>query len=285
MFDKIYRRPFPADITDPSFGRGTSEFIGQDSGDVSALLTVGYNFDGTQSPVVRRLGDAPTTVPVLSLPNFYGAHGYDPLLPNMSAIFIAAGPDIRPGSLTRARNIDVAPTIGRLLGVKSASLVDGSALPVRLLRRAQTSLIDSLQRLLPTGDKKLDTQISKAVRSLQLSLDARLWADDSHLTGQGQRVFQDAHNAVSTLSSPTTGSAVVAQALDGIVAVAEELAAIAIDEAVAAGGDATKLEHAQAQMLDASTAITAGRLADAVHHYRQAWDYANHAATRLTSTR
>ena len=31
--------------------------------------------------------------------NFYGAHGYDPLLPNMSAIFIAAGPDIRPGSL------------------------------------------------------------------------------------------------------------------------------------------------------------------------------------------
>ncbi len=285
VFDKIYRRPVPADITDPSFGRGTSEFIGQDSGDVSALLTVGYNFDGTQSPVVQRLGDAPATLPVLSLPNFYGAHGYDPLLPNMSAILIAAGPDIRPGSLTRARNIDVAPTIGRLLGVKPASLVDGSALPVRLLRRVQTSLIDSLQRLLPTGDKKLDGQIAKAVRSLQLSLDARLWADDSHLTGQGQRVFKDARNAVSALSSPATGSAAVAQALDGIVAVAEELAAIAIDEAVAAGGDAAKLGHAKAQMLDASTAIAAGRLADAVHHYRQAWDYASRAATRLISTR
>ena len=118
VFDKVYRRPVPADIADPSFGRGTSEFIGQDSGDVSALLTVGYNFDGTQSPVVQRLGDAPATSPTLSLPNFYGAHGYDPLLPNMSAIFIAAGPDIRPGSLTRVRNIDIAPTIGRLLGVK-----------------------------------------------------------------------------------------------------------------------------------------------------------------------
>ena len=34
VFDKIYRRPVPADINDPSFGRGPSEFIGQDSGDV-----------------------------------------------------------------------------------------------------------------------------------------------------------------------------------------------------------------------------------------------------------
>ena len=109
----------PSRPTSPSpVWSGYDEFIGQDSGDVSALLTVGYNFDGTQSPVVQRLGDAPATTPVLSLPNFYGAHGYDPLLPNMSAIFIAAGPDIRPGSLTRVRNIDITPTIGRLLGVK-----------------------------------------------------------------------------------------------------------------------------------------------------------------------
>ena len=151
VFDKIYRRPVPADITDASFGRGTSEFIGQDSGDVSALLTVGYNFDGTQSPVVQRLGDAPATSPTLSLPNFYGAHGYDPLLPNMSAIFIAAGPDIRPGRLTRVRNIDITPTIGRLLGVKPSSLVDGSALPVRIPRRVQTALIDGLQRLVAHG--------------------------------------------------------------------------------------------------------------------------------------
>ena len=93
------------------------------------MLTVGYNFDGTQSPVVQRLGDAPSTSPILSVPNFYGAHGYDPQLLDMSAIFYAAGPDIRPGVLNAVRNIDIAPTVEKLLGVTPASTVQGRALP------------------------------------------------------------------------------------------------------------------------------------------------------------
>ena len=92
-------------------------------------------------------------------------------------------------------------------------------------------------------------------------------------------MFQEARNAVSELST-ATGSSSVTAALDGIVAMAEELAAIAIDEAVAAGGDATKLAQAKAHMVDASTAIAGGRFADAVHSYRQAWDYAGRAAAR-----
>ncbi len=128
LFDKIYTRPIPSDLNDPSFGLGTSEFIGQDYGDVFALLTEGYNFDGTQTPVVQRLGDAPSTTPVLSVSNFYGAHGYDPIIPNMSAILYAAGPDIGRGTLAQVRNIDVAPTIEQLLGVKPAATVQGSAL-------------------------------------------------------------------------------------------------------------------------------------------------------------
>jgi hypothetical protein len=61
----------------------------------------------------------------------YGAHGYDPLLPNMSAIFFAAGPDIRHGTIASVRNVDVAPTVARLLGVEPSSLVEGRALPLR----------------------------------------------------------------------------------------------------------------------------------------------------------
>ena len=129
VFDKVFSRPLPDDPNDPSFGLGTSKFIGQDSGDVFALLTVGYNFDGTQTPVVPRQGDpAATGAPILSVPNFYGAHGYDPQLRNMSAIFFAAGPDIRSGSLTHVHNIDVAPTVAQILGVKLSSLVQGRAL-------------------------------------------------------------------------------------------------------------------------------------------------------------
>lgn len=130
VFEKIYRRPLPTDIADPSFGLGTNELIGQDGGDVFALLDIGYNFDGTQSPVVRRLGDPSLTAPVFSVPNFYGAHGYNPKRRSMSAIFIASGPDIRVGRIERARNIDIAPTVLKLLGVRGSDTIEGKPLPV-----------------------------------------------------------------------------------------------------------------------------------------------------------
>ncbi|HCF30105.1 MAG TPA: phosphodiesterase, partial [Cyanobacteria bacterium UBA11049] len=127
VFDKIYSRPV-SDPNSSSFGLETNEFIGQDSGDVFALMKLGYNFDGTQNPVVQRLGDASSNSPFFSVPNFYGAHGYDPTLPEMSAIFYAAGPDIGRGTISQVRNIDIAPTILQLLGVDAAETVEGTAI-------------------------------------------------------------------------------------------------------------------------------------------------------------
>jgi len=129
IFEQIYPRPLPTDLNDPKFGLGTSEFVGQDTGDVFAIMREGYNFDGTQNPVVTRLGD--TNNSVFSVPNFYGAHGYDPNIPNLSAIFYAAGPDIkRRGNIGTIRNIDIAPTINSLLSVPSAPTVQGKALNI-----------------------------------------------------------------------------------------------------------------------------------------------------------
>lgn len=131
VFDKIYSRPVPSDSNNSSFGLDTSEFIGQDSGDVFAIMKLGYNFDGTQNRVVQRLGDATSTSPIFSVPNFYGAHGYDPTLPEMSAIFYAAGPDIARGTISQVRNIDIAPTILQILGVKPAQTVEGKEIKLR----------------------------------------------------------------------------------------------------------------------------------------------------------
>jgi predicted AlkP superfamily pyrophosphatase or phosphodiesterase len=131
VFDQVVIRPTPNDLADPAFGLGTNRVIGQDSGDVYATLSLGYNFDGTQAPVVRRLGDpdaAASPNPVLSVPNFYGAHGYDPRLKEMSAIFIAAGPSVCEDELEDVRQIDVAPTILAILGVPPAETVQGRAL-------------------------------------------------------------------------------------------------------------------------------------------------------------
>ncbi|CAL1239597.1 alkaline phosphatase family protein [Candidatus Methylocalor cossyra] len=131
VFSKIFARPLPSSDSDPGFGLGTNAYIGQDSGDVFAVLRVGYNFDGVQNPPVTRRGDPASAKPVLSLPNFYGAHGYMSTLPEMSAVLYAAGPDIRRrGSLGKVRNIDLAPSILALFGVTPAATVEGRALPL-----------------------------------------------------------------------------------------------------------------------------------------------------------
>ncbi|CCE03969.1 alkaline phosphatase family protein [Bradyrhizobium sp. STM 3809] len=127
LFTVVESRPLQCDA---GTGLCTSKTIGQDFGDVFALMAPGYNFDGIQNPGVARLGDAPfnATTTTLSMPNFYGAHGHDPEIAEMSATFIAAGPDIREGTtIRRMRNIDVAPTIMRILGVKPQQ-VDGEVL-------------------------------------------------------------------------------------------------------------------------------------------------------------
>ena len=133
VFDKIYNREIPATATtanDIINARGA--FIGEDTGDVFALLKTGYNFDGTQATPVIRKGDAANTSTVLSVPNFYGAHGYDPTLADMKAIYYAAGPDIGQQELGAVRNIDIAPTIEKILGVTPAATVNGTAISQNL---------------------------------------------------------------------------------------------------------------------------------------------------------
>jgi predicted AlkP superfamily pyrophosphatase or phosphodiesterase len=129
VFDQVFARPLPEGPGDPPFGLGTNRFIGQDSGDVYAVLSLGYNFDGTQVPAVQRLGDDASTLAAgLSVPNFYGAHGYDPRLVEMSAIFFAAGPDVCKREFEVVRNIDIAPTILDILNVRPAATVQGRSL-------------------------------------------------------------------------------------------------------------------------------------------------------------
>ena len=133
LFSDVLTRP--NDCGFPGFC--TNENIGQDTGDVVALMIEGYNFDGSQSPGVARLGDAPFngTTTVYSVPNFYGAHGHNSELPAMSAILYAAGPSLKPHrKLDVIHNIDVAPTVMEILGVAPALTVDGAVIP-KILRK------------------------------------------------------------------------------------------------------------------------------------------------------
>ena len=65
-----------------------------------------------------------------------GAHGFDNFSPEMAAIFVANGPDIKPGMVLPAfDNVDVYPLLARLIGVKPAR-TDGSLRPVKAALQA-----------------------------------------------------------------------------------------------------------------------------------------------------
>jgi predicted AlkP superfamily pyrophosphatase or phosphodiesterase len=132
IFTSVATRPLSCP---EGVGFCTSDEIGQDVGDVFAIMAEGYNFDGIQS--VARVDDPAydSTTSVFNVPNFYGAHGHDSTLPSMSAIFLAAGPGIKSGkTVSLVHNIDVAPTIMHLLGIEPAETVDGRVLR-EILRR------------------------------------------------------------------------------------------------------------------------------------------------------
>lgn len=78
--------------------------------------------------IVEKLPDAPYT---------HGEHGYDNRSSDMAALFIAAGPAFRHGTVAAFDNVDVYPLLRDLLGLPPRSDVDGDDAPFRSLLAAR----------------------------------------------------------------------------------------------------------------------------------------------------
>ena len=81
--------------------------------------------------MVRRLGDPSRTAPAFSVPNFYGAHGYNPKRSGEQEhdlYRLRSGYSV--GKIEGARNIDIAPTVLKLLGEPGADTIECKPLPV-----------------------------------------------------------------------------------------------------------------------------------------------------------
>ncbi len=86
--------------------------------DVIVFSEMGHNFGDT----------AAGTLPFVDKPERKGSHGHDADLPKLYATFVAWGHGIKPGpDLGEIKNIDVAPTIARLLSFSMPD-VDGKPL-------------------------------------------------------------------------------------------------------------------------------------------------------------
>lgn len=82
--------------------------------DLVLAAAEGYSFDAAHN------GESVTPVPAGTTP---GTHGYINTDSEMDAVFIVSGAGIRPGvKLGRVRNLDVAPTAAKLLGLEMRNI-------------------------------------------------------------------------------------------------------------------------------------------------------------------
>jgi predicted AlkP superfamily pyrophosphatase or phosphodiesterase len=85
-------------------------------GDVVIVMNEGYAIETRQRRSLRK-----RTEP-------FGAHGWDPALASMHAVFAVAGPGVREGvTVPAVDNVDVYPFLTELLGLEPAKPIDGRA--------------------------------------------------------------------------------------------------------------------------------------------------------------
>ncbi len=138
-----------------------------------------------------------------------------------------------------------------------------------------------LADMVPTGDRKTDKHLTKAMARLEKSLDAAFWVDDSHLTGKGKKVFDETKKAVNELLKVTRdgGSEAVGveTAVTALVNAAQTLAETAVDQAIIADGNQEKIDKALGEMAKAREELDKGEPDKAIRHYKKAWNYAQKA--------
>ena len=100
------------------------------AGDIVIVMDEAWSLNAPRVPVAS----APRALPPAvekpeqqrSRPEEWGAHGWDPELPSMRALFLAVGPTIRAGAtVDPIHNVDVYPFIAEILGLKPAADIDG----------------------------------------------------------------------------------------------------------------------------------------------------------------
>jgi hypothetical protein len=141
------------------------------------------------------------------------------------------------------------------------------------------TVVTELTALLPTGDAKVDKQLTKAIDAIETSLDPAWWTSDQTITTK--KVFDDERKAVVQLDLIVAAggpeSSAAQAAIDVLVNADRQLAQIELIAAVARGGDAGKIADAQAAMAEATVLNAAGLYDEAINAYKAAWDAATKA--------
>lgn len=138
----------------------------------------------------------------------------------------------------------------------------------------KVSVRNYLSSLLPTGDKKNDDAIKKAIESIDKSLKPDNWEDGTSLTDKGKKVFDEEKKAVQELSKVKNIN--LTSAINSLVQVDRDLAQSAINEVSCGTDDKCQKELAKAQksLADGDTQAAKPDPDKAIDNYKKAWESA-----------
>ncbi|MBZ5559902.1 MAG: multicopper oxidase domain-containing protein [Acidobacteriia bacterium] len=154
-------------------------------------------------------------------------------------------------------------------------------------------------RALLAGANRRDAEeLKEVVHELTEALDPRLWIDGDHLVNlrgrhnehaehgdhhehrhalDGERVFEEEEDAVDELQEivhsrrSAIPDATLQSMIDTLVQADRILATTAVNDAIAAHGNAHEIAEAQAEAATAALDVTRGRFESAIEHYELAW--------------
>ena len=142
---------------------------------------------------------------------------------------------------------------------------------------------DNLDALKPTGDKKLDKHIDRAIAHIEKSLDEELWLDETHLVcKKGKKVFKEEQKAVKKLMKEMKKKQFPEELVDdfnsvfaNLVDVDEMLAQTQLDDARGYPSAKQKeIEKAEKEIAKAEREKEKGKYDKAIDHYKKAWEHA-----------
>jgi streptogramin lyase len=156
------------------------------------------------------------------------------------------------------------------------------------IKSMKVSAYLNLKTLSQTVTNKNDkNKLDEAIQHLAKSLDSKLWRDETHLNAKrGQQVFNEEKQAVQKLTelikskdSTFYKSATLQGYVTTLVNADQALANTAIKDATAANGKPDKLKEANKEFAKAGKLVSQGDFAEAIDHYRNAWQKAQEAIT------
>jgi hypothetical protein len=182
----------------------------------------------------------------------------------------------QPDPCVRSRSVDGAGNVSLLVLTSHASVWTAAYRTALSPCAATQASVATLWEMSQHADLKQAKVLRRAIDALTGSLTARWWLDDSRLDPKtGNKVFDQYSQAVKELTKKElNGLQGVGAVIEAIVAAARRLAQSAVDDAVAAGGNAKDVGAAQAALIKGDAANGNAKYEVAIDSYKAAWDKA-----------